>query len=235
MSSGIYIGMTGAAARAAEVDLVSDNLANADTPGFKARRLAFEAVLSAQSGGQRAYAKAAGAPVDLGAGRIETTEDPMHIVPEDGAFLAVRGPEGRTVFTRDGRLTVDADGRLRAGDHLLLDARGEGIVVPPGDLPTITERGEVRIGDFVLARIPTFHVSGPVRKLGASLIEPEDPSQATESKAGVLVGALERANVSPLQATVELISAHRSYESAMKAVESYAELDRRAATLGRIG
>ena len=235
MSSGIYVGMTGAAARAAEVDAISDNLANADTPGFKARRAAFEAFLAPEGQARRIYAAAVPAPVDLSPGTLDRTEDPMHILPKDGAFLAIRGPDGRTAYTRDGRLTVGADGMLRAGGGLLLDTRGEGIVVPPGELPEITEGGEVRVGEFVLARIPTFRFEGPVRRIGPSAVQPERPEQATETDAGLMIGTLERGNQSALEATIELIEAHRSFESAMRAIETYAAIDGRAATLGRLG
>jgi flagellar basal-body rod protein FlgF len=81
MADGIYVAMCGAAARSEQLDAIADNLANAQTPGFKASRPAFAAFLPGAGGGDKTYPAAVASGLDLRAGPTSRTDNPLDVVP----------------------------------------------------------------------------------------------------------------------------------------------------------
>src|SRR5277367_3221386 len=89
VANGIYVGMAGASARLDQLDSIADNLANADSAGFKAERPAFESFLpTGQTTGPQAPV-AVSTALDLREGLQKSTGRPLDVIPEDGAFLSV--------------------------------------------------------------------------------------------------------------------------------------------------
>src|ERR1019366_6260924 len=93
-------------------DSIADNLANAQTPGYKGERAMFSTVL-AEANAATGYVVPTGPGTDLRKGRVIATGNALDVLPEDNAFLAVQGKNGETGYTRDGRLSVDPDGTLK--------------------------------------------------------------------------------------------------------------------------
>jgi len=235
MSDGIYIGMSAAVARARQLDAVADNLANAQTVGFKAARPSFESFLPKGGSASKVYAAAVDTGVDLREGSVAPTGRPLDLVPNDGAFLSVRLPSGAAAYTRDGRVSVDADGRLRAAGHPLLSDAGEPIFIPPGEgTPVIDSLGVIRMGDLEVGRIALFHLEGPVQKMGGALLSPQEEGRVTQSLAGVRVGEIELGNATPLEATVQMIGAQRAFDQSMQAIQTYRKLDEKIGELGKV-
>ena len=138
MADGIYISMCGAVARAEQLDSIADNLANAQTPGFKASRPAFETFMAASGAPDKQYTAAVATSFDLRPGPASRTGNPLDVLPDDGAFLAVQQQDGSTAYTRDGRLTLDAERRLVSGaGRLVLTPTGQPITVPPDLVPVV--------------------------------------------------------------------------------------------------
>ncbi|HEY0707014.1 MAG TPA: flagellar hook-basal body complex protein, partial [Polyangia bacterium] len=142
MSDGIYVGMAGAAARAAQLEAVSDNLANAQTPGFKASRPAFQSFLDGQ-GNDKILSAAVATGIDRRAGAISPTDRELDVVPPDDTFLAVSTPSGAVAYTRNGHIEVASDGSLMISGNRLLDDRGEALTVPTESVVRIDEKGDV--------------------------------------------------------------------------------------------
>src|SRR5450432_1958497 len=109
--------MSGAAARAAQLDAISDNLANAETPGFKATRPSFQSFLPARFGGSpdKVQAAAVATGIDRRPGVTITTDAPLDVVPDGATFLAVQLPTGQRAFTRNGHIEIGSDGGLVVG------------------------------------------------------------------------------------------------------------------------
>ena len=235
MSDGLYIGMTGAVARAEQLDAIADNLANAHTAGFKAARPAFESFLApgAQPTDKAAVAAVASG-IDLRPGPTQRTGAPLDATPEEGAFFAVRTAQGKVAFTRDGRLSVDADGAVRAAGHHLLSKRGEPIRVPPGAAVTLNPDGMVLAAGVEIDRVALFQLQGNVERAGPSLLSPTAGGAAQASDAKLRLGEIELGNASPLEAAVQMVTAQRHYESSMQAIETYKKLGDRANELGRV-
>lgn len=125
MADGIYISMCGAVARGEQLDAIADNLANAQTPGFKASRPAFETFMAPSGAQDKQYAAAVATAFNLRPGPTAATGNPLDVVPDEGAFLVVQQPGGELAYTRDGRLTLDGSRRLVSGaGKPVLDAVG---------------------------------------------------------------------------------------------------------------
>lgn len=236
MSDGIYIGMAGAVAQTRRLDAIADNLANAQTPGFKAEKPAFASFLPQEGVGDKVYAAAVQTAIDRSPGLITPTGDPMHVLPDGDLLLGVQLPSGDRAFTRDGRLTVSADGTLLAANgHPLLGEGGGPITAPPHTRPVVDAAGIVRADGVEIGKVALFQIDGPISRLQGSLLGAQEGSQVSQiSDARVRIGELELANSSPIEAAAELIAAHRSYDHSLQAIQTYRKLDERTAELGRV-
>lgn len=233
MADGIYVGMSGAVARAEQLDAIADNLANAQTPGFKAARPAFETFLP-QNPSDLAFTAAVHTGIDMRPGATSHTGNPLDLTPEDGAFFAVRTPEGQNAFTRAGHVTVDSANRLVTGDHLLLNATGNPITVPRDTRITVSAAGDVMSNEQAVDQLARVKLEGPLRRMGPTLIVPEAGGRAVGVTSGVRSGELELGNANALEATVQLVNAQRNYETSMQAIQTYRRLDDRVTDLGRV-
>ena len=236
MSDGIYVSMAGASARSAQLDSIADNLANAQTPGFKGASPVFSTVL-AEANGAYAYAQESGSGTDLRPGPVSNTGNPMDVLPDNGAFLAVQSQSGATAFTRDGRLSIDADGTLRTAGLAVLSQSGEPIQVPHDAAIQLTNTGQVMADGREIDRIALFQIDGNAQWLGPSVIAPaaDGTGSATQLADGRMqVGAIEESNHSALNSAVEMVSAQRSFDSAMQAIETYKHLGDSSNQLGRV-
>lgn len=235
MSDGIYVSMNGAAARMAQLESVSDNLANANTPGFKATRPSFEAFLAKNEGNDasKVYPAAVATQIDLKPGEVTQTGNPLDVLPGGQAFLAVQLGDG-LALTRAGRLMVDGSGTLTALGRPVVDRNRETITVPPDAEVRLDEQGGVFVNQQHVADLALYEPGGPVDRVGPSLFAPHDPAQLVESKEQLRVGQLELGNASSLEAAIQLVSAQRHFESSMQALQTYRRMDERASEVGRV-
>lgn len=234
MADGMYVSMNGAAARAAQLESVSDNLANAQTPGFKASRPVFEAFLPESGDTQLASPAAIKTAVDLKPGATMVTGNATDVLPDQGAYLAVALPAGEVGYTRAGRLVADPAGQVTVNGRPVLGVGGQPIVVPDGAPWSVDASGVVSSNGQQLGRLAFFQVPSTVERVGESvLVVPKGAAAATPVDAKVHPGQLELSNSSPLEAAVQMITAQRHFDSSMQAVQTYRRLDERAIELGR--
>jgi flagellar basal-body rod protein FlgF len=234
MANGIYVGMAGATARLDQLDSIADNLANADSAGFKAERPAFESFLpTGQTTGPQAPV-AVSTALDLREGLQKATGRPLDVIPENGAFLSVSLGDGTVGYTRDGQITVGAEGVLMAAGHPVLDAQGQPIPVPPGEQVTLSAEGAVTVKNTQLAQLGTFKLSGPLDRLGPSVIGVSAGGTALPASGHVRTGALELSNVTPIESMVQMIGAQRQYDASMQAIQIYKTMGSRAGQLGTL-
>jgi flagellar basal-body rod protein FlgF len=236
MADGIYVGMAAAAARAEQLESIADNLANIETPGFKASHPAFQSFLprGAGSGSDKVSTAVVGTGADLSAGSVVTTSNPLDVLPKDDAFIMVRTATG-PAYTRNGRMVVSPDGFLTAGGRIVIGASGEPIQIPVGAQALVNERGGVMVGDVELDRLALFKIQGPAEHVGPSLYTAGAGGAVIPAPAdlGVSVGQLEMGNATALDATVQMIGAQRQFETAMQAIQTYRRLDDRVIEVGK--
>jgi len=234
MADGLYVSMCGAVARQEQLDSVADNLANAQTPGFKAARPAFEAFMAPSGAQDKHYPAAVATGFDLRPGPTATTGNPLDVVPEDGAFLTLRTPAGVTAYTRDGRLTLDGDRRLVSDGRLILGRDGQPITLPPDHGVRIDARGNVWADEVQVAQLGLAKLEGVIDRVGPSLLAPGQGGRALPVDSGVRTGEIELGNSNALEATIALVNAQRSYDASMQAIQTYRQLDQRAIEVARV-
>jgi flagellar basal-body rod protein FlgF len=249
MSDGLYVGMNGAVARSMELESIADNLANANTPAYKAQRPAFASLLAAEQGGSKGaidqvHSAAVATALDMRIGQTMPTGRNLDVIPRDSTFFGVQTPDGRVVYTRQGALNVNAAGQLSSLDRPILGQSGGPVVIPMGQVGTaqgqgqrvlVTEEGYVRVGDVTIDRVALFELSGPIDRFGTGLVAPGAGGAAVPTAdVRVQTGALEQSNVNPLETTVSLINAQRHFESAMQALNTYRRMDDKMNESGRV-
>ncbi len=225
--------MAGASARSAQLDSIADNLANAQTPGFKGAQASFSTVL-AETHGANAYVMASGNGADLRPGPVVSTGNALDVLPEHGAFLAVQAATGETAFTRDGRLSLDANETLRSAGLAVLSQSGQQINLPRDAQLQITTAGQVLADGHEIDRIAMYQLDGPAQRLGPSVVAPDVGGTAAPIDGKLQIGSIEAGNHSALDSAVDLISAQRSFDASMQAVQTYKHLGDSSNELGRV-
>jgi flagellar basal-body rod protein FlgF len=235
-----YIAMSGATARLRELDKLADDLANQTTPGYRAVTYAFETAIDKETlgdNGQKPSPMRQVLPVETSViaqdGPAVRTGRPLDVRPTEGTWLGVQQPDGAVAYTRDGRMQVGVDGFLRIGRSRVLGQGGEPIAVDPGTTPFIDERGRVFAGDRELGRLGLFQMVGNVERVGPAQIAPRQGAQAVAVNGTVTVGAIDGSNANGLDSTISMISAQRSYEQSLQALQTVQKLDEKANELGR--
>lgn len=242
----LYTAMSGAKQAMEVQSVVSHNLANVDTSGFRAQLAAMRAV-PVQGEGHlptRVSVAATTPGVDWRAGPLMATERDLDIAISGDGLLAIQDPAGNEAYTRRGDLQVDGNGVLRSGGHPVIGERGP-IVIPLGAEVFIGTQGTVSI-------IGEGQKADALVELGRlKLVSPGDANlerggdglfrlAAAEGEAAILpaddeitvrTGVLEGSNVNPVESMVAMIDVARRYEMQMKVISSADENAQRANSL----
>lgn len=243
MENAAYVGLSRQMTLRRELDIVANNIANADTTGFKVEQL-----LVGSEVGERArnafirpgvsFVLDNGVGRDYGQAALGQTGRNLDFgIEGDGAFFKVTDGAGEA-YTRDGAFTVDGEGRLTTqggaavqgdgGDIILDPARGEPSVGADG---TISQNGAL-VGRLSVVR---FDALAALEKGGDGLYRNASNATASEATdARVRQGMLEGSNVNPILEITNLIEIQRAYESISRMIENTNDLSRRAVErLGR--
>ncbi len=193
--------------------VLANNLANVETPGYKASRvfarLLDDATMVADGG------------TDFSAGSLTATERPLDIALVGDGFLVVETPAGRR-WTRGGSFSLDESGMLvnNAG-HPVLGDQGK-IVLPAGQVD-ISAEGMLSVDGQAVGRLlieRPFEWASLERE-GASLWVPAgDREMVPEDAIQVHQGHLEDSNVDPVSALVEMIEIQRAYSAVQRSIQS---------------
>jgi flagellar basal-body rod protein FlgF len=245
MNPALLTAAAGMKARIETVDVLSNNLANASTAGFKGDAEFYRLFQSARArpdprtGDDDPMPVAEASWVNLAQGPIETTGSAFDIALEGPGFLAVEGPNG-TLYTRQGSLGRSAAGELVGPNGLRVPGEdGKPIQIPPNVAITISADGTIRANEATLGRLPIVEFDEPrlLRKAGDALFSaPEQAKPRPAAETTVRQGAVEGSNVSASLAAVRLISANRHFEMLRRAASLIGEeMDGRAISeLGRV-
>ncbi|UDF33418.1 UNVERIFIED_ORG: flagellar basal-body rod protein FlgF [Shinella sp. XGS7] len=221
----IYLSMAGAKAAMQRQDVLSHNLANVSTNGFRAELQAFRAVPVRGDGATtRAYALETTIGYNDAPGVINATGRNLDVAMQGNAWLAVQGLDGTEAYTRAGALDVNAEGLLVLRNGLQVLGDGGPINVPPDSTLQIGSDGTLT------AKLPT---GNPVNVGRLKLVTPEakmtrgedglfraaDGDLPADPAARLQDGALEGSNVSAVETMVSMIAAARQFEQQMKLLQ----------------
>jgi flagellar basal-body rod protein FlgF/flagellar basal-body rod protein FlgG len=227
MDSGYYAAMTGLVARTQALDTAASNLANAQTPGYRAEREYFRSALlgldSANSQlGQTVnnYGLLGGDRLSSAQGPLQTTGNPLDLAIEGEGFFQIQTSNGLR-YTRDGGFHRAQNGQLvtSAGEPVLT-AAGKAIAVPPGDV-TVGADGTLSVagGRVASVGVLTFPAGTALMPEGANrYVAPPDVQPAVSKTASVHQGAIESANQDVIQGSLDLIVMQREAEMMQKAL-----------------
>lgn len=214
-------------ARQQQLDLLSNNLANVSTDGYRQTRVSFEAVMNDATNGvaDQAYVSTRHAEISHQRGAIRTTGRALDTAIDGDGFFEVMGPDDQSLYTRLGRFAVDDSGTL------VLD--GAAVAGEGGPISGLTQSarierdGSVFSGDRRVGKLRVAEFENPqaMRSAGGALFTSTEEPTAGEAK--LVSRSLEGSNVNAVAAMTELIRVQRAFDSAKAAIESYRQMDQR--------
>jgi len=215
------------------LDVIADNLANANTPGFKAERVQFSDWLTRQSGGSMppggnpiAYTQDRATWREQQAGTISHTGNPFDIAVTGSGYFTVNTANGPRL-TRDGRFGLLPSGTIAdAAGNAVLDNNGQPIQLAPTDTQiTIAGDGTVSSENGQLGKIGIVQPADPalLTAEGGTLFRSDSPTAPVASP-GLEQGATEDSNVVPVLEVTRMIDNERNFEFTTQMLQ--AESDR---------
>jgi flagellar basal-body rod protein FlgF len=231
MIYGLYLSATGVLTNSYRQDVISNNLANAETVGYKKNVALFQQRLTeaqAQRNPNRSSdllenigggLLCAPTQIDTAQGELENTGNKLDVAVTGDGYFGVQDAKGGIKLTRNGSFQLDRQGRLILSNtgNLVLDPDRKPITLDPTQrsLIEIGSDGQITVADKQVAKLGVFSVPDPqqLTKQGGTLLGYSDPNKITTSKATVVGGALERANVDPATELTALMDAQRQLEA----------------------
>jgi flagellar basal-body rod protein FlgF/flagellar basal-body rod protein FlgG len=219
--------MTGLLARTEALDTAAGNLANAQTPGYRAEREYFRSALLGPDAfdsqlGQTInnYGLLGGDQLNLGQGPLQQTGNPLDLAIEGQGFFEVQTANGLR-YTRDGGFHRNQGGMLvTAKGEPVLSAIGQPIPIPPGEV-SVGSNGVLSVAGGAVATVGVFTFPSTVQLTpeGANrYLAPQGSTPAISKDATVHQGAIESANQDVIQGTMDLIVMQRQAEMMQKAL-----------------
>jgi flagellar basal-body rod protein FlgF/flagellar basal-body rod protein FlgG len=227
MDSGYYAAMTGLVARTQALDIAATNLANAQTPGYRAEQEYFRSVLMGPDAQDSQLGRTVnnfgllgGDRLNMGQGAIQQTGNPLDLAIEGEGFFQVQTSNGLR-YTRDGGFHRTPAGQLvtTAGDPVM-STTGQKIAVPPGQV-TIGVDGTLSVAGGVVATLGvfTFPAGAQLTPEGVNrYIAPQGVAPTTSKNAAIHQGAIEDANQGVIPGTLNLIMVQREAEMMQRAL-----------------
>ncbi|RUO79837.1 flagellar basal-body rod protein FlgG [Idiomarina tyrosinivorans] len=254
MNPALWISKTGLDAQQRDISVISNNLANASTIGFKKSRAIFESLLYQninQPGGQSAQDSEMPNGLMLGAGtkvvatqkshtqgNVQTTDNSLDVMIDGKGFFQVLMPDGTLSYTRNGQFSLNEEGQLVTS--------GAGFPVEPAiQIPedatsiSISQEGEVTVtqpgnADNAIVgqlNLASFINPAGLEPIGQNLYQetavsgaPQEAVPGVDGMGTTVQGALETSNVNVTEELVNLIESQRAYEMNSKVISSVDEM-----------
>lgn len=249
MIRSLWIAKTGLDAQQTNLDVISHNLANVSTNGFKRQRAVFEDLLYQnlrQPGAQSTQQTQIPSGLQLGVGvrtistehihtqgSLQRTENPLDIAINGQGFFQIQMPDGTLAYTRDGAFQRDSTGQLVTSSGypvspaITIPADAISITISRDGIVSATQAGQAaptQVGNLQLA---TFINNGGLQSVGENLyVETASsgtptPNTPGSNGAGLLnQGLVETSNVNVAEELVSMIQTQRAYEMNSKAVQT---------------
>ena len=234
MIRGIYSAAAGLATVALRLGVASNNVANANTPGYKQDRLPQEVgraldlerlVREGKNGEVGALTlgpKSGLSDLDLAQGPLQETGNPLDLALGGRGFFSVRNAAGQTRYTRDGGFNVDALGALRSRDgSQVLGDNGQPIQIGPGSV-SVGADGSLFVDGVAgpKLQIVDFAANVALTKEGKGLFVPEGEVAGTPvPDAQIYQGYVEGSNVDMTESMVSVMELVRAYAANQRMVQ----------------
>ncbi len=237
MNTGSYAACAGWKAQAQALEIVAHNLANLNTSGYRAQQATFRSLVVARTGGLSAMNRAAnqfgvlsGARLDLSAGNLEKTGNPLDLAIEGSGYFVLQTPRG-TVYSRNGGFQISREGKLVNGSGDQVMGEQGPISVPSGEV-TISGNGMLSVNGAVAGKLKLvdFAAESSLAAAGDAGFSAAAGDERVAAQAAVFQGMRESSNVNAISAVSELIAVQRQAEMLQRALSIFhSEFDRVAA------
>ncbi len=227
LTQAMYAASAGAFKNQQKLDVLANNLANINTPGFKQDKLVFRVPVEAEMEGDShtdflqgpSAAMAHDALTDFSQGVLRNTENPLDMALDGTGFFCIQTPEG-THYTRNGRFTVNEDGVLATMDGNPVLGKGGEIKIDGRDV-SVDEEGKVSVDGNEVGSLKVVTVSQPdsLKKMGNTLFASGGSGEKEAEGVKIRQGYLESSNVNSIKVMTEMIDISRSYESYQKTIQ----------------
>jgi flagellar basal-body rod protein FlgG len=233
MLEGLRTAAAGMLAQQQKLDAVSNDLANANTTGYKRQRVGFSDLLY-ERGGRPTTSD--DAQLGTGArivhngrffeqGNLQNTGDPLNVGIEGEGFLKVKLADGRTALTRDGNLHIDGQGRLVTSFGGFVEPK---ITIPNNVQPSqvsIAQDGTVTAAGRNVGKLSLVNVrsANNLQSVGENaFVTTASSGNAVAAPAATVIkqGTLEASNTDVAVAMTDLIEAQRTYQLTSKAIQT---------------
>ncbi len=242
MSDGIYSALSGALAQQRALDTAANNVANANTTGFRANRLMFGEVLARASANPAPdvlrYTEVTESRTITDPGFIKQTGNTFDLALQGDGFFVIQTPAGER-YTRAGSFVADENGELRTPEGLPVVADGgafsipnnasEIVIDPTGSVQVTTPGNGGQADTIGKLKIVRFADPSVLMKEGATLFASTGQPAIADEETTVLQGFLEGANVNAVAGMNELINVSRSFEAFQKVIQTFRQLDEQTA------
>ncbi|NNL66230.1 MAG: flagellar basal-body rod protein FlgF [Myxococcales bacterium] len=230
MPDELFVSTAGAMARLRQLEVVSNNLANANTVGYRRDHTVFSAMIEAQiQSGERpaqgaaalAYVDTAEVSIDARPGNVIHTGSPLDVAIQGPGFFEVTGPDGPR-YTRAGSFSVSSNRNLVTKQGLPVSGNGGPIEI--GDRAvSIVASGEV-VDDLgqTLGRLKLVDIDPrDLEKQGANLLRLKDGGLAVPLQdVDLAERSIEGSNVQPVRALAELMMIQRAFEASLQTLQA---------------
>jgi flagellar basal-body rod protein FlgF len=247
MIKGIYSSSNGMPPMLVRMEVLSNNLANINTTGFKRDAMFVEmmkdpGIAPGADAGELTTQLNVERTTDFADGSLHQTNNPLDVALQGKGYFVVQTPTGER-YTRNGNFTLSLDGTLTTNEgYAVLGAEGK-IKFP--DLQkmaqeniAINQTGEINVGKTTVGklRVVEFQDQSQLKKAGDSMftIDPKNDSRKTEvDLPSVRQGFLEESNVDGIAEMIEMIEIMRNFESNQKAIAAQDATLERALEVGK--
>lgn len=250
MDRGLYAATSGGLQSSRRLDIVANNLANVNTPGFKAQRIrsrqqSFEDTLASalpQAQDNRGDFERVpgvvgeGTFTDFTPGPVENTGNPLNAALVDPShFFVVITPQGEQ-YTRAGNFTLNAENELVTPDGMRVSGGGGPIAIPPGVAPRILDNGTIVAGGQVAGQLQVVKVNDlqQLERTEGTRFNLKGGGTQTLDTPSVIPESVEMANVSTVDAMIDMINAQKGFEAYTKTAKTFDEMNERSIRNARI-
>ncbi|SCC91076.1 flagellar component of cell-distal portion of basal-body rod [Thiomonas sp. X19] len=249
MIRSLYIAATGLQAQQTSMDVISNNLANVNTTGFKSARTVFQDLLYqnlTQPGAQSSQTTQYPSGLQLGTGvtpiaterlmtegNLTQTGNSLDVAINGQGFFQVLQPNGTIAYTRDGTFQLSNQGQLVTSNGYLIQptvtipASAQSITIGNDGTVSVTLPGQAAPQQVGTLQLASFVNPTGLQSIGTNLYlqtgssgSPNTGQPTLNGLGSVQQGYLESSNVNVVSALVDMISTQRAYEINSKAVQA---------------
>lgn len=237
MESTSYIALSRQSALWRQLDVIANNMANANTPGYKGEHMMFREYLmntrssERASGVQLSYVQDLGILRDTSEGPLTKTDNPLDVGIHGDGYFQVETEAGMR-YTRNGHFRLDEAGMLvNSQGHAVLDSKDTPIIFAPNESRiTIAPDGTVstETGTVAQLKVVRFESEQTLKKVGDSMFETtQDPIRIERPE--LVQGMMEESNVKPVLEVTRMTEMLRQYQSLQTMIDK--EHERRLKTI----